>query len=207
MTANSLAADRQAIKAQLLAEIGALDQQQALLPSDEAAIEPLIVQLESLSPTAAPLAVEQRQTLLGSWQLIYASRGTVVTRRLPSLVPGFVSFTLERVWQELSASSNQTVAAENGAVLSIPLLGQVRLCAHGFWRWEVQEPYTAQVSFSNFSLQLQKPLGLLDWSLPNLTVPVLEFLRREALWTTSYLDEDLRLGRGASGNRFVFKRV
>lgn len=207
MATDPLAAHRQDIKAQLLAEIEALDQQQALLPNHRATLEPLMVQLEALSPMVAPLAVERRQTLLGSWQLIYASRGTVVTRRLTSLVPSFVSFTLERVWQELSASSNQTIAAENGAVLSIPWVGQVWLCARGFWRWEVQEPHTAQVSFSNFSLQLQKPLGLFDWPLPSLTVPVLDFLRQEALWTTSYLDEDLRLGRGASGNRFVFKRA
>ncbi|MFE1746297.1 PAP/fibrillin family protein [Coleofasciculus sp. H7-2] len=32
------------------------------------------------------------------------------------------------------------------------------------------------------------------------------FLRNEAEWTTSYLDEEIRVGRGATGNLFVFSR-
>jgi hypothetical protein len=49
-------------------------------------------------------------------------------------------------------------------------------------------------------------LGIAGLHLPQITVPVLEFLRQEALWITSYLDEDLRFGRGATGNLFVFRR-
>ncbi|HEY9879076.1 MAG TPA: PAP/fibrillin family protein [Leptolyngbyaceae cyanobacterium] len=195
------------IKAKLLASIAALDPQQALLPSDSDSLTPLIEQLEACTPTPRPLSPEHRQTLLGEWVLIYASRGTVVTRRLPSVPNLFGGITLERVWQVLSVSSNQTVAAENGAVLSLPILGKARLSANGFWRWEAGEAQTAQVSFSSFSIQLLKPFGWLDWSLPDLKVPVLEILRQEAEWTTSYLDEDLRVGRGATGNLFVFKRV
>lgn len=207
MSVESLSGQRDEIKARLLESIAALDLQQALLPSETDSLAPLIEELEACTPKPRPLSIENRQTLLGEWTLIYASRGTVVTRRLP-LVPNlFGGITLEQVWQTLSTSSNQTVAAENGAVLNIPIVGKVRLCATGFWRWESGEPQTVQVTFSVFSVQLQKPFGWLDWALPNLKVPVLEFLRQEAQWTTSYLDEDLRVGRGATGNLFVFKRV
>lgn len=201
------ATQRDEIKTKLLASIAALDPQQALLPSESDSLTPLIEKLEVCTPISYPLSPERHSALLGEWVLIYASRGTVVTRRLP-LVPSFLGgITLERVWQMLSTSSNQTVASENGAALDIPIVGKVRVCANGFWRWELGEMQTAQVSFNSFSVQLQQPLGWLDWPLPNLKVPVLEFLRQEAEWTTSYLDENLRIGRGSTGNLFVFKRV
>jgi hypothetical protein len=57
-----------------------------------------------------------------------------------------------------------------------------------------------------FSVQATKPLGISIWSLPELKIPVLEFLKKEALWTTSYLDSQIRVGRGATGNLFVFRR-
>ncbi|MCU0535345.1 MAG: PAP/fibrillin family protein [Hydrococcus sp. Prado102] len=44
------------------------------------------------------------------------------------------------------------------------------------------------------------------WSLPELKIPVLEFLKNEAIWKTSYLDRDMRIGRGATGNLFVFRK-
>ncbi|NJK50810.1 hypothetical protein HC931_24265 [Candidatus Gracilibacteria bacterium] len=43
-------------------------------------------------------------------------------------------------------------------------------------------------------------------SLPELKIPVLEFLKNEAMWKTSYLDRDMRIGRGVTGNLFVFRR-
>lgn len=62
------------------------------------------------------------------------------------------------------------------------------------------------VSFDAFTTQATKFLGQSDWTLPELKIPVLDFLRNEALWITSYLDEDLRIGRGTTGNLFVFRR-
>ena len=40
-----------------------------------------------------------------------------------------------------------------------------------------------------------------------LKIPVLEFLRNEALWITLYLDQDIRLGCGTTDNVFVFRRI
>ena len=62
------------------------------------------------------------------------------------------------------------------------------------------------VSFDAFTAQAIKFLSQSDWTLPELKIPVLDFLRNEALWITSYLDEDTRIGRGKTGNLFVFRR-
>ncbi|MBD1929436.1 hypothetical protein H6F74_24795 [Trichocoleus sp. FACHB-90] len=48
--------------------------------------------------------------------------------------------------------------------------------------------------------------GNLRISFPELKIPVLEFLQNEAEWTTSYLDQEIRVGRGGTGNLFVFRR-
>lgn len=200
--------NRAALKADLLRGIAALDRQTALLPSDpDDTLSSLITQLEGFNPTPHPLSRPNRPRLLGNWNLLYASRGTVVTRRVSRLPEFLGSITLQQVWQRLSESSGQTVSTENGAVLEIPLLGKWRIAAHGFWRWEPGETQTAKVSFSRFSIQPESSLGFTDWRLPTLNVPILEALRQEAEWTTSYLDDEIRIGRGATGNLFVFQRV
>ncbi|WP_179228307.1 PAP/fibrillin family protein [Leptolyngbya ohadii] len=73
------------------------------------------------------------------------------------------------------------------------------------WRWQ-GETQTATVVFDAFTLQASALFQQSDWQLPALQIPVLEWLKREAFWETSYLDTDLRIGRGATGNRFVFAR-
>lgn len=42
---------------------------------------------------------------------------------------------------------------------------------------------------------------------PALHVPIFEPLQAEAAWMTTYLDANTRVGRGASGNVFVFRKV
>lgn len=77
----------------------------------------------------------------------------------------------------------------------------------GRWHLDVgADEQVAKVSFSSFSLQAINLFGLSDWSFPQLKIPVLEFLRNEALWITSCLDREIRVGRGATGNLFVFRR-
>lgn len=50
--------------------------------SKRSLIDEFIVQMESNSPESEPLSSESRHRLLGTWALIYASSGTVVTRSL-----------------------------------------------------------------------------------------------------------------------------
>ncbi len=185
------------LKISLLQQIGHIDRQQALLPVTHPDIDRTIEQLESLSPIQEPLEAVHRHLLMGSWQLIYASRGTVVTRRLqradhPANAP------LKQVWQHLDTDA-ETITTENGAILDVLGLGEIKLLARGVW--QPTDLQTATVSFNQFVFQLR-----LGTELPGLPVAVPGFLRRKAAWTTSYLDETLRFGRGATGNLFVFQR-
>lgn len=195
--------DRANLKISLLHHIQQLSLEAALLPSSHPEIDAIVAQLEAASPHPHPLLGDHWPLLLGTWQLIYASRGTVVTRQLADSNPlGWLPVTLLQVWQTLRTAQNQLLT-ENGADLALPWLGTWRLKATGTWTpINVQ---TATVAFDAFALQAR--LAGTGWALPELRIPVWEQLRREALWTTSYLDDDLRVGRGATGNLFVFRRA
>jgi hypothetical protein len=202
MTANETA--RSALKTELFQRIEALDQQKALLPATEEVIESLVQQLELITPTPHPLRSDHLPILLGTWRLLYASQGTVVTRQIASL-PFANSLIPRRIWQTLTASAPGTIRAENGAIFDLPLLGEWQLRAEGVWIWGADEQI-AKVTFETFALQATQFLGQASWRFPELRIPVLESLRNEALWSTSYLEPDLRIGRGATGNLFVFRR-
>ncbi|WP_035990766.1 PAP/fibrillin family protein [Leptolyngbya sp. KIOST-1] len=211
------------LKTQLLQQIETLEPEDAILPAEHPAIDQIICELEALNPIDQPLRPEHWPMLLGSWALVYASQGTVVTRRLGRQLP--LPVRIQRVWQRLTnpevtadamvkdqplgaMAKDQplgAIATENGAVLSLPFLGELTATAQGIWQ-PFEEGESARVSFGAFSVQATRLLGITGLNLPQITVPVLEFLRQEALWITSYLDEDLRFGRGATGNLFVFRR-
>ncbi|MBD1928353.1 PAP fibrillin [Trichocoleus sp. FACHB-90] len=196
---------RFALKAELLQRVEALGLQQALFPSDGEPIDAIVQQLESINPIPQPLHPDHLPSLLGNWQLVYASRGTVVTRQLASIPDFGGGINIKRVWQRLVADGTGKISASNGAFLDLPLLGEWQLQADGVWTWGADEKM-AKVSFDSFSIQATKLFGMESWSFPELTIPVLEFLRNQAEWTTSYLDEEIRVGRGATGNLFVFRR-
>ncbi len=166
----------------------------------------LVRLLETINPIPRPLQCDHLPSLLGKWQLVYASAGTFVTRSLASVPGGEDTIKIKQVWQTLTADSSKRIAAENIALFELPLFGEWRLGTEGVWTWGVDEQ-VAKVTFSAFSFQATKPFGQESWSLPELKIPVWEFLRNEAQWTTSYLDSELRVGRGATGNLFVFSRV
>lgn len=198
-------ATRFALKTELLQRVEALGLQQALFPSDAGSIDEIVQQLEGINPIPHPLQPDVLASLLGTWQLVYASRGTVVTRQLASIPDVLGTINIKRVWQKLVAGEAETISAENAALLDLPLLGEWQLRADGVWKWDSPEQ-VAKVSFNAFAVQAKKLFGWEGWSFPELLIPVLEFLRNEAEWTTSYLDEEIRVGRGATGNLFVFRR-
>ncbi|MBD1804537.1 PAP fibrillin [Microcoleus sp. FACHB-SPT15] len=198
-------ATRFALKTELLQRVEALGLQQALFPSDGEQIDEIVQQLESINPIPHPLHPDHLPSLLGNWQLVYASKGTVVTRQVASIPDFGATITIKRVWQKLVAGGAGKISASNSALLDLPLLGEWQLRADGVWTWGASEEM-AKVSFDSFSIQATKPFGMESWSFPELKIPVLEFLRNEAEWTTSYLDQEIRVGRGATGNLFVFRR-
>ncbi len=195
------------LKAELLQQVDKLGLQKAIFPSKEEEIDEIVRQLESLNPIPQPLSNDNLPKIFGDWELIYASRGTVITRPLASLPEIEGGIGIQRVWQTLSVSvsGERKINTTNAAIFELFLLGEWQLQADGVWSWEDDEQ-TAKVIFGTFSVQAAKLFGLSTWNLPTLKIPILEFLRNEALWTTSYLDEDIRIGRGATGNLFVFRR-
>ncbi|AFY49169.1 PAP_fibrillin [Nostoc sp. PCC 7524] len=193
-------------KHELWQQLEALDVQQALFPSPEPKIDEIVQQLENINPIPNPLSVNHLADLRGDWQLVYASRGTVITRPLASVADVWGGIKIKRVWQRLITGDTGNISATNGAELELPLLGDWQLWTEGFWSWGDDEQM-AKVSFHSFAVQAIKPFGISSLSLPPLKIPVLEFLRQEAVWITSYLDEDIRVGRGATGNLFVFRRM
>ncbi|WP_231866920.1 MULTISPECIES: PAP/fibrillin family protein [unclassified Anabaena] len=196
---------RLGLKNELLQRVAALDVQQALFPSPEPKIDQLVQQLEMLNPIPNPLSVNHVDDLCGNWQLVYASRGTVVTRPLASISEVWGGIKIKRVWQKLVVGDRNHICASNGAELQLPLLGNWQISADGIWTWGDNQQ-EAMVSFHGFSVQAVKPLGISGLNLPKLTIPVLEFLRKQAVWITSYLDDEIRVGKGATGNMFVFRR-
>lgn len=201
------ASTRRVLKEKLLQQVQAMDLHQALFPANGAEIDDRIRQLEGLTPISHPLQPAYLPTLTGTWELLYASRGTALTRQLDTLSQNsWPGLQVERIWQELTVAGETRITAENRARLSLPWLGHWQVRAQGEWVWDLKDAGAAKVRFQAFGLQAIDLWGQKGWHLPELRVPVLEFLRNEALWITSYLDEDLRVGRGATGNLFVFRR-
>ncbi|OWY63979.1 PAP fibrillin [cyanobacterium TDX16] len=198
-------ATRAALKTELERQVEAWGPERCLFPSQREPIDEIVQQLESVNPIPHPLSPDRLPSLFGNWQLIYASRGTVVTRSFASIQAFGQAIKIKRVWQRLVAGGTGKISACNSAALDLPLLGEWQLQALGVWTWGMDEQ-VAKVKFDTFFLQATQPFGLPNWSLPQLTIPVLEFLQNEALWTTSYLDSEVRVGRGATGNLFVFRR-
>ncbi|MGB3755924.1 MAG: PAP/fibrillin family protein [Rivularia sp. (in: cyanobacteria)] len=196
MTAENTA--RTSLKTKLIRRLAALSLQQAIFPQPEPAIDKIIGELEELNPIPQPLNLDNQALISGSWQLIYASNGTVVTRQVAT-IPDWAGIKIKQVYQILNCS-NTEIATSNCAKIELPLLGEWKIEASGIWKCE-EDQKTSLVSFDAFGFQATKPFNL-----PELKIPVMEALRNEAIWITSYLDEEIRVGRGKTGNLFLFRR-
>ncbi|WP_036487172.1 PAP/fibrillin family protein [Myxosarcina sp. GI1] len=193
------------LKAQLFSQIETIGKERSILPFSDTSIDDTIRRLENVNPMTQPLASDNLSSLVGDWQLVYASNGTVVTRPIAEMTNVLgTAIKVNKIWQSL-AVLDEKIKADNQALIELPLLGEYKLSAEGVWQPEPDQQ-AAMVMFDAFTAQAIKFLGQSDWTLPELKIPVLEFLRNEALWITSYLDEDTRIGRGKTGNLFVFCR-
>lgn len=198
--------DSSLLKAKLIDSIKILDYQKSLFPISEPAIDQIISQLEQLNPIKQPLEPKNYSYLTGSWELIYASNGTAVTRGIDFFGDLFKNLIeIEKVWQNLSIDEAGQINADNNAILSLSILGEYHISIEGYWKPQTNLQQ-AIVTFTDSSLRATEFLCQQDWTFPKLSISIMESLRREALWITPYLDEDLRIGRGATGNTFVFCR-
>jgi hypothetical protein len=195
----------QELKEKLFNQIEVAGKERSLLPFSETLIDGTIKQLEDINPIPQPLSSNNSASLIGDWQLIYASNGTVITRPIAEITNILGSgIKVQRIWQSLNNLHGE-IRANNQALIELALVGEYQLGAEGVWIPSADKR-TAKVTFNSFTAQATKFFGQSDWSLPELKIPVLDFLRNEAVWITSYLDEDTRIGRGGTGNLFVFRR-
>ncbi len=170
----------------------------------------------------------------GSWTLVYAQRGTVVTRALappvslnlpfslPSPLVSDVIQTLTPVVPTAGGTPTMMMAADNEARISLGPLGTWRVRAIGTWAPQSGGGGSsgsssagglegaiadALVSFGELSIEPVAPPGA-PAVLPALRLPLpAPLAARAARFRTLYLDKRVRVAEGAeSGNRFVFER-
>lgn len=178
--------------------------------------ESALTELLALAPPGS-LPGPSDAPLDGAWELVYATRGTVVTRALqpPGPLAGVPRPTVSAIVQTLTPSPTAgmgVLAADNAACVDLGPLGTWRLRALGRWTPQPRSGgfVEALVAFDAFGLEAVSLFGQkLDGRLPALRVPLpTPLTQRGALFRTLYLDADTRVAEGAqSGNRFVFTRA
>jgi len=181
--------------------------------------EAALAELLTLAPPGA-LPGQADAPLDGAWELVYATRGTVVTRALqpPGPLASVPRPTVSAIVQTLTPSPTAglgVLTADNAACVDLGPLGTWRLRALGRWTPQPRAGIAggvveALVAFDAFGLEAVSLFGVtLDGRLPALRVPLPSPLtQRGALFRTLYLDANTRVAEGAqSGNRFVFTRA
>ncbi|GIL70399.1 hypothetical protein Vretimale_3589 [Volvox reticuliferus] len=192
-------------------------------PQAKSEIDKVLHRLEALTQAPEPLIWHQQPggilgvspLLLGEWELVYASNGILVTRTAPaelvrtaSRLPGV---GISDITQTLSLNQSGAVVANNSAVLGFGPLGSWQLGIQGVWR-DSGDGKTARVLFDQVSV---KPVAAMGLAVPS-WMPPLQLAtggtagpgesRVGASWTTTFVDRDMRVGRGRDGEAFLFRR-
>ncbi|MBJ7898525.1 MAG: fibrillin [Cyanobacteria bacterium RI_101] len=190
-------------KTQLLELVAGTNRGLLAAENDRIAILSAIERLEDDNPHPRPLA--QTELLAGDWRLLYtSSRGILGLGRLPAI-------DLGQVYQCIRFQGNRlyNLAEING----LPWLeGLVCVVA----TFSAASERRLEVKFERSIIGLQKVLG---YQSPRQFIQELErgkkyfpldfsLGRRESLgWLEiTYLDDDLRLGRGSEGNVFILSK-
>lgn len=193
-------------KAELLAAIAPLNRGINATQDDGLVVDAAAARLEERNPTPEPLSSDR---LEGNWRLLYTtSRELLNIDRVPLA-------SLGPIYQCIRLSENRIYNLAE--VAGPPLLsGLVTVAA----RLEPLSNRRVNVRFERGVFGLQ---GLLGYQSPNQFIdllgeqPHLSLLKgidftinaeRQAGWLeVTYLDDDLRIGRGNQGNLFVLDRV
>ena len=191
-------------KAELLEAIAGKNRGLLATERDQLAILAAIAQLEDRNPTPRP--TEASDLLDGNWRLLYTtSRGLLNIDQFPLLKLG-------QIYQLIRASEGRIYNLAE--VQGLPFLeGLVSVAA----RFEAVSERRVEVKFERAVLGLQRLIGY-QW--PSQFVQRLEagekFLaidfsiagREQQGWLDiTYLDADLRIGRGNEGSVFVLAKV
>ncbi len=191
-------------KAALLRAIAGKNRGLLATETEKLAISAAAAQLEDHNPTPRP--VEAPDQLTGNWRLLYTtSRGLLGLDRLPLLKLG-------EIYQYIQAKEARIYNIAE--IYGLPFLeGLVSVAA----RFEPTSERRVQVRFERAIAGLQRLMGYqssshfvglieakqkfaaLDWQLDS---------RNQQGWLDiTYLDEDLRIGRGNEGSLFILSKV
>ena len=170
---------------------------------DNAKVLSAIQQLEDTNPTPKPL--EAKQLLEGDWRLLYTTSKSILG------LDRFPLFKLGQIYQSIRTAEAKVYNIAE--VVGIPLMEGI-VSVSG--RFEPTSAKRVNVIFERSIIGLQKFVGYrspakfveqlesgkkffpLDFSIENSD--------RQAWLDITYLDEDMRLGRGNEGNVFVLTK-
>lgn len=191
-------------KAELLEIIAGKNRGLLASEAEKQAILSAIAQLEDRNPTPRPL--EATELLNGNWRLLYTTSQELL--RL-DLIP------FSRLGQIYQCVQTATARIYNIAEVSgVPYLeGLISVAA----RFEPVSEHRVQVKFERAVLGLQR---LLDYSRPNDLIQQIEQQKslkaidfkidsnnQQGWLDITYLDADLRIGRGNEGSVFVLTKM
>ena len=170
---------------------------------DNAKVLSAIQQLEDTNPTPKPL--EAKQLLEGDWRLLYTTSKSILG------LDRFPLFKLGQIYQSIRTAEAKVYNIAE--VVGMPLMEGIVSVAG---RFEPTSAKRVNVIFERSIIGLQKFVGYrspakfveqlesgkkffpLDFSIENPD--------RQAWLDITYLDEDMRLGRGNEGNVFVLTK-
>ncbi len=191
-------------KAALLEAIASQNRGLLATETDKIAILSAVARLEDLNPTPRP--VEATDLLDGNWRLLYTtSRGLLTIDQLPLLKLG-------QIYQCIRAKDAKVYNIAE--VYGLPYLeGFVSVAA----RFEPVSERRVLVKFERSISGLQR---LINYQSPSEFIrqiesgqrfPALDFgidsSNQQGWLDTTYLDEDLRIGRGNEGSVFVLTKT
>lgn len=158
----------------------------------------VIQQLEGINPNPQPLTLENLPKIVGNWQILYSIKrnrtafGTETTSNRGTGID-------IRIRQDLTLDNVRTINACNSFFIELTAFEQCKIEVEGVLN--IKSDKTVLVKLKTFEFQLTQL-----FILPGLKIPFFDLFPTENLWTISYLDEDMMLGRDDSGTSFVFRK-
>lgn len=201
---------RLALKSQLLNLVVSMGDL-ALQPSRNSSL----IQSKQLRTVVEELAELNTATgdadVVGNWRLIYVSERQEARPRAQPEFDRIAGFELRNYHQSFtlgnsaSSSSPGPGAVHNSAELDLGPLGVLGIAIQG--RWEsLQEGQSALVSFDHISVVPKQILGRqVGPGLPAVTVGLPTGVQQTGELQLLYVDDRIRINRGASGQLYVFQ--
>ncbi len=190
-------------KAELLEAIAGKNRGLLASETDKVKVLSILEQLEDHNPTPKPL--EAKELLDGDWRLLYTSSREILN------IGRFPLFQLGQIYQCIR--SQEAKIYNIAEIVGLPLLDSIVSVAATI---EPVSDRRVNVKFQRSIVGLQRilnytsPDNLIERLETGKKFPPLDFnlenRDREGWLEITYLDEDLRVGRGNQGNVFVLAK-